>query len=401
MNYVDWKNSFIDKLNLDKKDRELISLCCKDVVTSYEVENYFDGIIFEESQYDVCCLIAQMCSKQNYVGTPEQLIPVIKGLSRYLTTMNAFRVVELFKLIKEINKADIPIMLTKGVAIRVGYYPKVNRYMADTDVYVAGKNFDKTVKLAREYGCEGTSSFHSMDLKKGALAVDVHKVFVKELLNGANPDGIWHRAVKTDQNGVSFYIPSREDMIVQILVTGFYNVLEESRDNEKTHIKWIIDILPFLLDEEKVDWKKAAQIAEELKISDQIKVMIFALGEILPQNVNAEELIGYFSKSEVSPKAICLFDKIYNNYSLRCDHVDISKSIPEVTWYWAKNTWIDSLYLSGNLCRAIINYPEFCAVTVQAGGVKEIPGEIIRKIKKRSQAKSDPHAEINKISGDD
>jgi len=389
MRFGDWENGFINKINLKKKDRELISLFYKDVVGADEMANYFDGTVFEDNQYDVCCLIAQMCSKHNYAGTPEQLIPKIKGLARYLTSMNAFRVVELFKFIKELNKADIPIMLTKGVAIRVGYYPKIIRYMADTDVYVAGKNFNRTVKLARDYGCEGTLSFHSIELKKGPLAVDVHKVFVKELLNGANPDGIWDRATKTDQKGVSFYIPSREDMIVQILVTGFYNVLESSRDKEKKHIRWMIDLLPFLLDEAKIGWEKVARIAEQLEISDQIKVMIFALGDILPQSINTETVIGYFRKSELSQKAIGLFDELCKMISVQCERVDMNKSMREVILYWAKNIWIKSLYFSGygNIFRAVIKYPEFCMITLKIGDAKELPGELIRRINIRVRAK--------------
>ncbi|HNX28918.1 MAG TPA: nucleotidyltransferase family protein [Syntrophomonadaceae bacterium] len=389
MSFTNWESTFIARMNLSQKDRELISLYCKDTVTADEAADYFDGIIFEESQYDVCCLIAQMCARHNYTGTPEELIPKIKGLARYLTTMNALRTVELFKFIKAINQAEIPVMLIKGAAIRIGYFPKVNRYMADTDIYVAGKNYNRTVKLAKDYGCEGISSYHSIDLKKGPLALDVHKVFVKELLNGANPDGIWHRATKADQNGVSFYIPSREDMIIQILVTGFYDLFESSRDKEKKHIKWITDILPFLLDEEKIDWEKTASIAEQLKISDQIKVMIYALGNILPQNINTGEVLGYFSTGKVNQKARNLYEDLYNMYITHCEHVNINKSIPEVILYWAKYTWVICRYFSGheNLWRAMINYPGFCAVTMQTGEVKDIPGEMISRINKRARAK--------------
>jgi len=389
MGFVDWESQFIKQLNLDKKDRALIRLCYKDNVDPHEIAAYFDGLIFEACQYDLCCLIALMCSKHNYAGTPEPLIPKIKGLVRYLASMNACRIVELFNFIKEVNQADIPIMLTKGAALRVWYYPKTIRYMADTDVYVAGKDFGRTVQLAKDYGCEGILDFHSIDLKKGPLAVDVHRVFVKELLNGANPDGIWDRAIKASKNGVSFYIPSREDIVLQILVTAFYNVLETSWDKDKKHVKWIIDILPFLLDEEKIDWEKLVMIAEQLKISDQIKTMINALGDILPQSINTEKVLGYFSGSEVNQKAIQLFHKLCKIYSVQCEYEGVDSKTPGVIFYWAKKTWINSLYLHGyeNWFRAAIHYPQFCAITMRIGGVKEIPGELIRRIQKRARAK--------------
>ncbi len=389
MRFMDWINGFIGRMNLTEKDRKLIGLCFRDTVTADETADYFDGIVFEECQYDVCCLIAQMCSKHHYAGAPEPLIPKIQGLIRYLTTMNAFRIVELFKFVREINRAGIPVMLTKGAAIRVAYYPKLIRYMADTDIYVARKDFDRTAKLAKDYGCESRLSFHSVELKKGPLAVDVHKVFVKELLNGANSDGIWRRAFKSDQKGVSFYIPSKEDMIVQILVTGFYNVLESSCEQEKKHVRWIIDILPFLLDERKIDWKKVVRIAEQLRISDQVKVMIFALGDILPHSIDTETVIGYFRKKEAGRRAIRVFDELYSLYGSPCEHLAESKGLPEVILYWAQNTWIKCSYFSGheNVFRAVMNYPEFCMVTLKIGGIKELPGELIRRICRRARTK--------------
>jgi hypothetical protein len=386
MRFMDWKDCFINAMNLDKKDRELIGLCYRDTVTADEVANYFDGIVFEESQYDLCCLIAQMCARHKYAGVPKHLVPKIRGLTRYLTTINALRVVELFKFLKRLNQADIPVMLTKGVAIRVGYYPQIIRYMADTDIYVEEKNFFGAVGLAKDYGCEGRLAYHSIDLKKGSLAVDIHRVFVKELLNGADSAGIWQRATKTDQNGVSFYIPSREDMVVQIVVSGFYNVIESAWDQGRKHIKWIIDLLPFLLDAKQADWERIILISEQLKISEQIKPMLLALNDILPQSLDTGKILGYFRRKEISPKAIALFSKSYAMHRVQCEKL-ASTSTVETILYWAQKTWISSRYLSGydNPVRALLKFPQFCAVTMEIDSVKEIPGEIIRRIMKRAQ----------------
>lgn len=139
-------------LNLSEKHLDLLQLFFKSNVSQEELADFFLGIDIEKQGLEKASLIAHLCIKTNYQGVPENLVPRIKGILKFWISHNARLMMNALELIRTYNQQEIPVLLCKGAAMRLGYMPKVSRNMWDVDITVPVEKYREAVLLATDTG---------------------------------------------------------------------------------------------------------------------------------------------------------------------------------------------------------------------------------------------------------
>lgn len=369
---------FRNCLALEPTDTELLSLLFLPNAPSDRVGALFSQLDIDALPQEKVALLSQLALKCAYDGVPKQGIPRLKGFSRFLLTHNAKLILGMVSLAKELAPAGIPLLLCKGVAMRLYYQPRSSRHMWDVDVAVPPEQFDQAVRIAQGAGCKVIFSRHAASLFKGYGSVDLHNVFYKTSVLGLDERGVWRRSVPVAAHACVFQAPGREDMLLQVLTNEFSNLVTETR--QRVHLKWAYDA-GNLLQSSPPDWNRLFSIAEECRVTSMITIMLALLREILPDIV-ASSGMPDVAADRKTVEAMASYHARGLRAIERYQKAKKSKKMYRYIWFWLPFTWhYHNHYLFGlSFWQRLKLFPANCKALFHIRSWWEFPAAALRKM---------------------
>ncbi|GHT95953.1 hypothetical protein FACS1894122_13900 [Alphaproteobacteria bacterium] len=288
--------SLMECIGFREQDIHLLRLIFANDTTENDVIELLSRYDIYNEHLNVNLLLAFLVDRHSEIKHP--FAQVLKGVVRYFKYKNTFLLEGFWKIGRELNRREIPILMIKGLAMRY-LYPKYLRYMSDVDFVVPPSRMEEAVEAAIDIGAHiALRTFHSVDMVfSDNMKIDIHSVVIKE--DCSADDRIWRSAHREMAFGVNVFIPSTENLIFSIL-TNFYCGLiyddffwDTSEYNVSSRsLAWICDVANLLKNNEFIDWNIVIANGEKTGLAYQIKQLLeifqYVLPEILPKTLDGK-----------------------------------------------------------------------------------------------------------------
>lgn len=199
----------------------------------------------------------------------------IKGIYRYTLYKNSIILSGFHRIAPALHNAGIRVMLLKGGALILKYYPdKAARPMNDIDILIEKQHVKKALGILRELGWQDSLHTHidralqiypSVGLLSAhGFELDLHWDIMTEY--GANHfvSELWRDASTIKYNGTPVCLLSAEDQIMHICTHGVqWNVVPP--------IRWIPDVLAIIEAETGLSWTTLARKCQERKLTMPVR----------------------------------------------------------------------------------------------------------------------------------
>ncbi|GHV57725.1 hypothetical protein FACS1894182_07360 [Bacteroidia bacterium] len=280
------------KAKITVKDILLLRLLFSESITQNDISELLEGYDIDSASIEFNTLLAYLMQEHSEIQLPEELIPRLKGVVRFLLYKNATLLQGFTEVGKNLNTKNIPLLLIKGAAMRFLDMNKP-RLMWDVDFVVNEENYDETIRCAVKAGFEIKWSWpHSSDLIKGAAALDIHRLYMHQhgpaAFASENIKRIFVQARKETFCGVEVLIPHSEDLML-VALTNLYHNLVVDRNENVTRYYCFYDILKMII-RQQLNWDMIIDTALQMKVLYQVRIILEFINELWPSVVPAELL---------------------------------------------------------------------------------------------------------------
>ena len=309
------QNELRIRMRLESRDARLLQLLFSSQVSSDEKADFFESLNIEKESMEFNLMLAHLCYRHGYQGISSAIEPRIRGAARFYLFKNATLFSSFSDLGRSLNKADIPILLLKGAALKAAYDASASRCLTDIDFAVPGHLLQNAVKLAERQGYRiSNETHHSIDMKQAGLnsgSIDIHYRLFKTCNSRCIEDELREGARQIQAFGVNVWVSSPENLFVQLLENEFFNLCRVSEHRRR--FKWIYDCGIVLSSVPVFDWSHVAATAKKYFIYDAIRSMLLIFADHLPQYLPESLFDQHFSEqraqdsNEIDPYIAAVF----------------------------------------------------------------------------------------------
>lgn len=262
-----------------------------------EIADWFSEIEFEALRPEVSCMAAAMSAVNDYKGVPSSLIPRLRGISRYVHTLNSGMTAGLCALGIRLQEAGIPAVLLGSAAVHLGYPVPPRRHIWQTQISVPAGDFSQAVELAERTGFLIELTPFGAAARRG----NTQRVFIRR---DADPAG---EATPLTVGGVSFLLPGSAELLVSLGQTVF-QLLSSEAPGAKL-IPWIMDLHCVITADP--DWKGAAAVAAERGTATQVRLVLELYNSLIPNTLTGE-ILDFFGTEEYTAQLAQLLPEYRN-----------------------------------------------------------------------------------------
>lgn len=250
---------------LDDTARNLIRIYSKDFVCPETLREWFFSVDFEALLPQISCMAAAAGTITRFAGVPEQFIPRLRGIIKYVHTLNSGMVSGVCALGAKMNEANIPILLMEDTALYMRNSTAPQRHLWQTFVGVPKQNFKQAVSIAREVG---------FSVEEYPFAAVARQGVMRQILitSVEEKSPIWQGATEHKKGNVVFLCPDAASIFFDISKRVFRGL---TKPNPRAVIAcWIMDMRILLEQMQKEDWLKAARLAADDNVGSHIYLLL-------------------------------------------------------------------------------------------------------------------------------
>ncbi|MDR0543693.1 MAG: nucleotidyltransferase family protein [Dysgonamonadaceae bacterium] len=280
------------KAHISEKDILLLRLLFCNSATQDNIDKLLEGYDMDSASLAFNTLLAYLMQEHSDIKFPDELIPRLKGVIRFLQYKNAALLEGFSDAGKRLNAKNIPLLLIKGIAMRFLDISKP-RLMWDVDFVVDEENYDEAIRCAEEAGFTIKWRWpHSSDLIKGVAALDIHRLYMHQhgtvAFTSNNIRRIFIEARKETFCGVEVLIPRSEDLML-IALTNLYHNLVVDRNEKVNRYYCCYDILK-IITSNQLNWDVIIDASLQMNVLYQIRIILEFVDELWPSAVPGELL---------------------------------------------------------------------------------------------------------------
>lgn len=241
-----------------------------------EIADWFSGIEFEALRPEASCMAAAMASANDYMGTPGELIPRLRGIMKYVHTLNSGMTAGLCSVGKLYREAGIPAVLHGGTAVHLGCPDRPRRHIWHTEIHVSEADFPRAAALAEQAGFTVERTPYSATARQG----NTQCILIRK--------GMAHTrgAAELTVSGVPFLMPCSAALLVS-LSEAVFQLLSGAAPGAKL-IPWIMDLHCVIGSDP--DWNGAAAVAAERETAPQLRLVLELYNSLIPDTLTGEIL---------------------------------------------------------------------------------------------------------------
>lgn len=239
----------------------------------------------------------------------DPVLPRLRGIKRYSWCQAQQRNRVARDTIQILNDANIPVLMTKGMALANEYYENIAlRPMEDIDLVVTQEDVLKTINIldasgwshnrqalkSPSYRRTAYLAYHrAINLEKeNATGIDLHWRPFHESDQRALADAFWARSKAIDIDGAAVRVPSPTDQL-------FHTIIHGMRPNVFNSMRWIADAAVVLRKADgQIDWATLFNLARASHTSQQVLTGLEMLLTFVDYDAGPEVLQPRFSLIE-------------------------------------------------------------------------------------------------------
>ena len=224
------------ELLLGPKDRVMIRALSGEKTGPEAARLMTEGIDAERENALFLLLLAVIGLRQGWEGFPQEEVARLKGIHRFFQAKNSAAAPGLTAFADLLDRNGLPFMLSGSAAMRAAYASDTPRMMKRYDVTLPSERFEEGVKLLEEFkngagkDPAGFGESFRIELKRGTPD--------KRLFSEKS---VWDRAAETVFMNRRVLVPSREDMLLQLICVPFGPFMADEKGPDR--VRRLSDIL--------------------------------------------------------------------------------------------------------------------------------------------------------------
>lgn len=261
------KTQLIRLCGLDDTACSLAAIYCQ----NGELSQWFAGVDFEALRPEVSCMAAAAASTIDFSGVPEALIPRLRGIIKYVHTLNTGMTAGICTLATALNQAGITPLLLDDTALYLNWPTATQRHLWQMNIAVTPGEFSKVADIAQNAGFQVESVPGGMIIRRGVT----QQIFAIALKDKAYQR---RNATLLKKGTAQFLCPQPAAVLVGLIQRAFRALL---RPNCRADIlRWCMDMKHLLSQLSETDWQMAGQIAEAEHAQGHVHLLLAAYSQI-------------------------------------------------------------------------------------------------------------------------
>ena len=250
---VTWQNLFA-LCGIDETVQSLTGIYSSESAAEQELEHWFSSVDFESLPPEVSCMAAVAAAGNGFSGTPADLIPRLRGIIKYVHTLNAGMISGVCMLGEALNKAQIPLILLGDTALYLTSPKAPERHLWQMRIGVPEADYSHTLKIAREAGFRVEEYRYTALVSQNAT----RQITIIPLPGSA---GLWQGASECKKGNAVFLCPERGEVLISVCQDTFRALTRNTP--RSAMIRWVMDFTSLSRQLTEQDWHLAAKAAKQ------------------------------------------------------------------------------------------------------------------------------------------
>lgn len=99
---------------LGEPARNLAEIYCKENISHQALHTWFTSVDFEKLLPQITCMASAAGKLTDFSGVPEDVIPRLRGIIRYVHTLNSGMLAGVWAVCAKMNEAGIPLQIGRA-----------------------------------------------------------------------------------------------------------------------------------------------------------------------------------------------------------------------------------------------------------------------------------------------
>lgn len=236
----------------DPSTSALTKIYSQENISSTELGQWLDGEDFEALPSHLTCLASAAGSAVQFASVPEELIPRLRGIVKYIHTLNSGMFSGACLLGAACNRANIPVLLLEDTALYMRYANAPQRHLWQVCLGVHTAQYETVLTLAQESGYTVERYPYAAVARQGIT----RQIVIRPV---AEDSYLWSGATELAKGNAAFLCPEAAAMLIESCQHAFRAL---TKANPQIFLaRWCMDMKILLSHLSDSDWLRAKEIA--------------------------------------------------------------------------------------------------------------------------------------------
>ncbi len=283
--------------HLETREKLLLRLLFDDVpFEEKHIEILLPEPAIDRERLEYLLMLSILGTRRHWQYFPAWVQPRLRGIYRYFRVENIKGVPWLKEKLRLLEEQGIPVLLLKGIAMRMHYAADSPRQMDDFDIAVPADLFEKACRVMLDSGCSESAegpALHARTFCEGDdFSLDLHQWIFKT--HGDKDADVWEKAEPAVFQDRNVLVMQPADMAIHILDSQARDVIKDNTMERR--MKWLFDVRSVIGAADGFSWEKIADRAKELGTLSYLTMILPVFSEVFPEKLGADELNAYFPR---------------------------------------------------------------------------------------------------------
>lgn len=261
----------------------LTRIYCSEPVSEQALNDWFASADFEALPSEVTCMAAVAGARIGFSGVPQTLAPRLRGIIKYVHTLNSGMMAGACMLGAALNKAKIPVLLLEDTALYMSCPNASQRHLWQMRLGVRRQDYSRTLDIAREAGWDVEEFLHTSAVRQGTM----RQISITPV---EDTSYLWSGAAELRKGNAVFLCPEAAAILIGINQSAFRAL---TKPNAHTAIvRWVMDMKLLLAQFTEADWHRAAEIAHKEHACSHMCLLLAAYAAVTGITPAQAELFG-------------------------------------------------------------------------------------------------------------
>ncbi len=259
------QKKLLEFCDIDETTKKLIQLYCQTEIQSSGLAKWFDSVQFDALPSHLTCMAASACSAIRFADVPQALVPRLRGIVKYVHTLNSGMFSAVCLLATVCNREQIPLLLLEDTALYMCYADAPQRHLWQVCVGVRATHYEEVLQLAQKSG---------FSIERHPYAAVARQGITQQIVIRPTEDNsyLWNGATELKKGNAVCLCPQPASMLVEACQRMFRAFTKPAP--QISLARWCMDMKVILSRLSDADWVCAEQIAQAEKAKYHVRFVL-------------------------------------------------------------------------------------------------------------------------------
>lgn len=277
------QNKLFTFCGLDEQITALARIYGQPNICSRALGEWLASAEFDALPSYLTCMAAAAGSSVRFEDIPNALVPRLRGIVKYVHTLNSGMFSGLYLLGTVCNQAKIPLLLLEDTALYMCYASAPQRHLWQVCVGVHTTQYEDVLQLAEQCGFAVERHPYAAVARQGITT----QIVIRPTENDSY---LWTDTIELKRGNAVFVCPRTATMLIEACQRTFRALTKP--DPAVSVMRWCMDMKILLEHLSDTDWARANEIAQSEHAQCHIRFLLAVYTAITGTELEGAALFG-------------------------------------------------------------------------------------------------------------